>query len=91
MGYSSSCNWSSFVYSRVFSLLSTDYWNYCVALVQQRMVSPDDDLPSDMLATRDGDDSILTIEDINNVVFGLLLAGHETTTNMSANAILTNA
>ena len=66
-----------------------DYWDYCLALVQLRMESPQDDLPSDMLATRAGDDSILTIEDINNVVFGLLLAGHETTTNMSANAILT--
>ena len=66
-----------------------DYWDYCLDLVQERMANPQDDLPSDMLATRNGDDSILTIEDINNVVFGLLLAGHETTTNMSANAILT--
>ena len=65
-----------------------DYWDYCLAHVQKRIRQPQDDLPSDMLATRDGDDSILTIEDINNVVFGLLLAGHETTTNMSANAIL---
>ena len=65
-----------------------DYWDYCLDLVQKRLVSPQDDLPSDMLATRNGDDSILTIEDINNVVFGLLLAGHETTTNMSGNAIL---
>jgi cytochrome P450 len=66
-----------------------DYWDYCLALVQQRIESPQDDLPSAMLATRNGDDSILSIEDINNVVFGLLLAGHETTTNMSGNAILT--
>jgi cytochrome P450 len=66
-----------------------DYWDYCVDLVQQRIASPQDDLPSDMLAIRDGDDSVLTVEDINNVVFGLLLAGHETTTNMSANALLT--
>ncbi|NKB35538.1 MAG: cytochrome P450 [Gammaproteobacteria bacterium] len=65
-----------------------DYWDYCLALVQQRIKSPKDDLPSDLLAIRNGDDSILTIEDINNVVFGLLLAGHETTTNMSGNAIL---
>lgn len=65
-----------------------DYWDYCLDLVQQRLETPLDDLPSDMLATRNGDDSILTIEDINNVVFGLLLAGHETTTNMSGNAIL---
>ena len=66
-----------------------DYWDYCLDLVQQRIASPQDDLPSDMLEMRDGDDSVLEIEDINNVVFGLLLAGHETTTNMSANAILT--
>ena len=65
-----------------------DYWDYCLDLVQKRIREPQDDLPSDMLATRNGDDSILTIEDINNVVFGLLLAGHETTTNMSGNAIL---
>lgn len=66
-----------------------DYWNYCLDLVQQRIATPQDDLPSDMIEMRAGDDSILEIEDINNVVFGLLLAGHETTTNMSANAILT--
>ncbi len=66
-----------------------DYWDYCVELVQKRLKSPQDDLPSDMLAVRNGDDSILTIEDVNNVVFGLLLAGHETTTNMSGNALLT--
>ena len=66
-----------------------DYWDYCLDLVQQRIASPQDDLPSDMLEMRAGDDSVLEIEDINNVVFGLLLAGHETTTNMSANAILT--
>jgi len=65
-----------------------DYWNYCLDLVQQRIADPQDDLPSDMLEMRAGDDSILEIQDVNNVVFGLLLAGHETTTNMSANAIL---
>jgi len=65
-----------------------DYWDYCLDLVQQRISKPQDDLPSDMLEMRGGDDSILEIEDVNNVVFGLLLAGHETTTNMSANAIL---
>ena len=66
-----------------------DYWDYCVALVQKKLDEPGDDLPSDMLATRAADESALSIEDINNVVFGLLLAGHETTTNASANAILT--
>lgn len=66
-----------------------DYWDYCLDLVQKKIAEPGDDLPSDMLATRAGDESVLSLEDINNVVFGLLLAGHETTTNASANAILT--
>lgn len=66
-----------------------DYWDYCLDLVQKKIKEPGDDLPSDMLATRAKDESALSIEDINNVVFGLLLAGHETTTNASANAILT--
>jgi cytochrome P450 len=66
-----------------------DYWDYCVELVQKRIDAPQDDLPSDMLEMRGGDDSVLEIQDVNNVVFGLLLAGHETTTNMSANALLT--
>jgi len=66
-----------------------DYWDYCLDLVQQRIASPQDDLPSDMLAMRDSSDGEIEVEDVNNVVFGLLLAGHETTTNMSANAILT--
>lgn len=66
-----------------------DYWDYCLELVQKKIASPGDDLPSDMLATRAEDAAALSLEDINNVVFGLLLAGHETTTNASANAILT--
>ena len=66
-----------------------DYWDYCLDLVQKKIVKPGDDLPSDMLAARAADESALSIEDVNNVVFGLLLAGHETTTNASANAILT--
>jgi cytochrome P450 len=66
-----------------------DYWDYCKDLVQQKIRAPQDDLPSDMLAMRGGEGADIEIEDVNNVVFGLLLAGHETTTNMSANAILT--
>jgi len=65
-----------------------DYWDYCIELVQSRLDSPQDDLPSDLLETRDGDDSIMTVQDIVNIVYGLLFAGHETTSNMSSNAVL---
>lgn len=65
-----------------------DYWQYCVRHVENKLANPAEDLPSDMLAARNGDDSVLTLMDITLTVFGLLLAGHETTSNMSANAVL---
>ncbi|NOX51943.1 MAG: cytochrome P450 [Gammaproteobacteria bacterium] len=65
------------------------YWHYTEALVAQRAVAPADDYPSHLLRLRNSDDSILTHNEIVSVVFGLLLAGHETTTNASANAFHT--
>ena len=61
------------------------YWKYCEALVADRQAQLKDDYPSHLLKARNGDDSIMTINEIVSVVFGLLLAGHETTTNLSAN------
>lgn len=62
-----------------------DFWDYAVALVKARMDAPKDDYPSFLLAARDGDDATLTINEINSLVFGILLAGHETTTNAAGN------
>jgi hypothetical protein len=64
-----------------------DYWRYCVDLVADRQRQPRDDYASKLLAARGGDDSVLTLKEIASLVFGLLLAGHETTTNMTANAV----
>lgn len=65
-----------------------DYWQYCIRHVENKAALPGADLPSDMLDARNSDDSILSMMDITLTVFGLLLAGHETTSNMSANAVL---
>jgi cytochrome P450 len=65
-----------------------DFWHYCEDLVAARMETPGDDYPSMMLALRDGDDSVLTINEIVSLMFGVLLAGHETTTNGTTNIIL---
>ncbi len=62
------------------------YWKYCEALVADRLEAPRDDYPSHLLRVRNGDGQIISINEITSVVFGLLLAGHETTTNLSANA-----
>jgi cytochrome P450 len=64
------------------------YWKYCEALVADRLAKPRDDYPSHLVVARNGDDAVMTINEITSVVFGLLLAGHETTTNLSANALV---
>jgi hypothetical protein len=64
-----------------------DYWRYCCDLVAQRLRRPGDDYASAMLAIRSGDDSTLTLNEICGLVFGVLLAGHETTTTASTNLV----
>lgn len=68
-----------------------DYWQYCVRLVHSRLENPTgaEDYPSMLLAMRNGDDSILSLTDIYGLVFGVMLAGHETTTNATGNLLLT--
>ncbi len=64
-----------------------DYWNYCKALVDARVSDPRDDYPSALLRIRNGDDAVLTLNEVYCLVFGILLAGHETTTNASTNIV----
>ena len=64
-----------------------DYWRYCVEMVEDRKRAPRDDYASHLLALRAGDDANMTENEVASLVFGLLLAGHETTSNMTANAL----
>ncbi len=63
------------------------YWHYCRKLVEDRIRHPGDDYASAMLAIRNGDDAVLSINEICGLVFGILLAGHETTTTASTNLV----
>lgn len=63
------------------------FWRYCVALVAARAQQPREDFASGLIRIRNGDDSILTMNEINSVVFGLLFAGHETTTNQTTSTL----
>lgn len=63
------------------------FWDIAEQLVHQRLATPQDDLTSDLIRMRNDDDSILSIGEITSVIFGLLLAGHETTTGLLSNAI----
>lgn len=62
-----------------------EFWEYASDLVEDRKVKSSDDYPSFLLEKRDGDDAVLTENEIKSLVFGLLIAGHETTTNAAGN------
>ncbi len=62
-------------------------WNYTCRLVEERMRKPGQDFVSGLLAHRNGDDSVLTVNEINTITYGLVFAGHETTTNQLTNTI----
>ncbi|MBE1281869.1 MAG: cytochrome P450 [Rhodobacteraceae bacterium] len=65
-----------------------DYWAYCRDLVAARRENPQDDFPSDLLrAKAEGAD--ITEEEIAGVMYSTLFAGHETTTTLMANAVIT--
>lgn len=64
-----------------------DFWQRVAAFVTKRAQDPKDDFTSDLIRLRDNDDNILSMGEITSVVFGLLLAGHETTTGLLGNAI----
>jgi cytochrome P450 len=62
------------------------YWQYCVRLVQERHEAARrfDDLPGDLVwIYKEGDRSI-TLHEIATLCYGQLIAGHETTTGLSA-------
>jgi len=65
-----------------------DYWNYCKALVAQRMTQPGDDYASYLLAARANDDALLTLNEVHSLIHGVMLAGHETTTNAAGSLFL---
>ena len=64
---------------------TVEFWRYCVQLVDVRRSDPGDDLPSELL--QDPGEEPLTPAEVATVIYGLLFAGHETTTNLLANTL----
>lgn len=62
-------------------------WQYTVALVQDRMRTPQEDFTSGLLRIRNGNDAVLTLNEVNTITYGIFFAGHETTTNQLTNTI----
>jgi cytochrome P450 len=55
------------------------FWRYAETLVASRAEHPRDDFTSDLLLARDGDLPALTHQEVTQIVYELLFAGHETT------------
>lgn len=64
------------------------FWNFADRIIRDRMENPRDDYPSFLLGVRGGDDSVLTLPQIQSMIYALLFAGHETTTNAAGNIII---
>ncbi len=64
-----------------------EFFYYMTQLVEQRRHQPQDDLISSLLNVQEGDD-VLTASELFSMIFLLLIAGHETTVNLIANAVL---
>lgn len=62
------------------------FWRYAEELVAHRAREPQDDFTSDLILARDSDGAALSLQEVTTIILGLLLAGHETTTNLLGNA-----
>jgi cytochrome P450 len=63
------------------------FWRYCEALAEDRRAAPRQDFTSDLVHTPDQGGLPLIQQEVSTILFGLLLAGHETTTNLLGNAL----
>lgn len=65
-----------------------EYWKYTETFVQNQLQEPADNYVGDLIRVSQKAEHELTIEEVVNIVYGLLLAGHETTTAMASNAVV---
>ncbi len=67
---------------------AAEFYQYSLALVEDKLRHPTDDYTSDLIRLRDGDDAKASLNEIAGHVFNLLFAGHETTSSAAANTFL---
>ena len=61
------------------------FWSYCQKFVRERNANPVGDLTSDLLQVARESNGDVTVEDVDNMVYSLALASHETTANAMLN------
>ncbi len=63
------------------------FWRYTEQLAEDRRANPRDDFTSDLVHATDDDGLPLSQQEVSTILFGLLLAGHETTTNLLTSSV----
>ena len=63
------------------------FWRYTEELVRDRATHPRADFTSELVHVVDADGQQLTRTEVATILFGLLLAGHESTTHLLSNTI----
>jgi cytochrome P450 len=63
------------------------FWRYTEDLIRERTARPRGDFTSELIQATDADGQRLTPTEVATILFGLLLAGHESTTHLLSNAV----
>lgn len=64
------------------------FFSLCRQLVDERLACPADDLTSELLRVRAGNDEVLSLDIIASILFAFFTAGHETTSSLLGNSIV---
>jgi hypothetical protein len=64
-----------------------EYWNYCRDLVKRRHADATDDLPGDLVKLQN-EGAEISDDEIAGINYSALFAGHETTTTLMANGMI---
>ncbi len=64
------------------------YWDYIAKLLEMRRAEPGDDFPSDLLRLQ-SEGAEISDEEIKGLLYSTLFAGHETTSTLMGNSIIT--
>lgn len=63
------------------------FWSYCQKFVRERNERPVGDLTSDLLEVARNSDGAVQVDDVDNMIYSLALASHETTANAMLNGL----
>jgi len=64
-----------------------NYWRYCVDFVQKCQSSPGDNITTQLLEIHAQDPNAISIREIASFLYGLIVAGHETTNHAIAGTL----